>query len=174
MVLAILGVGWSDPNNAIALGASMLSVGCGSGVRLCVQPVAGLFPQNTGLVLTTLSGGFQIPEAVLLALTSVVVQHQASFSGFTVCRLTLTLAAIILFAKEECFIFEDSILIADDENASSKDKSKALAVEELGLKDGTEVIKNDEARSATLKSSPTAIEHVFYLIVYNIYYNMFS
>jgi LAT3 family solute carrier family 43 protein 3 len=161
VISGILGVGWSDPNNAISLGASMLAVGCGSGVQLCVQPVAGLFPQNTGLVLTTLSGGFQISGSVFLALTSVEVQRQVSFSGFAVCLLALTLAAIILFPKGKSFILEDSILVADDENASSKEDSKALTGEEFGLEDGTAVVvDNNEAPSATLKSSPTAIEQI--------------
>jgi LAT3 family solute carrier family 43 protein 3 len=127
VTLGILGIGWSDPNDAMTLGVSMLALGCGSGVQLCVQPVAGLFPQNTGLVLTTLSGGFQLSGLVFLALTSWEVQRQASFSGFAVCLLMLTAVAIVLFPKGKSFILEDSILTADDEKASSAMDETELA-----------------------------------------------
>jgi LAT3 family solute carrier family 43 protein 3 len=213
VTLGILGIGWSDPNNAMALGVSMFALGCGSGVQLCVQPVAGLFPQNTGLVLTTLSGGFQISGLVFLALTSGEVQRQASFSGFAVCLLALAVVAIVLLPKGKSFILEDSILIADDEKASSamdetelptealglsmreedtvidpdpefqlekeenekrkkkvendvepkEEDSKDMTVDDLELKDvkdGTSAVDDDEAPSASVESSPTAMEQL--------------
>jgi len=55
-----LGVAWSDPSNAVTLGISMSFMGLGSGVQLCLQPVAGLFPKTTGTVLASLSGAFQV------------------------------------------------------------------------------------------------------------------
>jgi LAT3 family solute carrier family 43 protein 3 len=184
VTLGILGIGWSDPNNAMALGVSMLALGCGSGVHLCVQPIAGLFPQNTGLVLMSLSGGFQISGLLFLGLTSGDVQRQASFSGFAVCLMTVTLVAIVLFPKGKSFILEDSILIADDEKASIAMDETELPIDALGLsmreedtaidpdresqleikdiKDDTAAVENDQVPSvsATLESWPTAMEQL--------------
>lgn len=52
------------------LTAGMFFVGLGSGVQLCVQPVAVLFPECASTIMSALSGAFQLSGLVFLALTA--------------------------------------------------------------------------------------------------------
>jgi LAT3 family solute carrier family 43 protein 3 len=78
-----LGMAVSDPSNGIALGAYLFALGLGSGVILCVAPVAGLFPNNAGSILASPTGAYQISGGlVFLALCNPSNNRLASFLGF--------------------------------------------------------------------------------------------
>ena len=102
-----LGMAISDPNNAIALGVSLFALGLGSGIQLCVQPVAELFPNNTGSILSSLSGAFQISGLIFLALCNPSNNRLASFLGFAACLLVLTVMAAFLLPEGKSFLVEE-------------------------------------------------------------------
>lgn len=116
-----VGVAWSDHNNAISLGISLFFMGLGSGAQLCVQPVAGLFPDTSGTIISSLSGAFQISGLVFLALTSgdnIGTRH-VRFSCFAAILAILTCGAMVLLPRGKSF------LILVDENPSPQDASKS-------------------------------------------------
>jgi LAT3 family solute carrier family 43 protein 3 len=102
-----LGMALSDPSNAIALGGSLFALGLCSGVRLCVAPVAGLFPNNAGSILSSLSGAFQISGLVFLALCNPSNNRRASFLGFAAFLLVLTVMAAFLLPEGRSFLVEE-------------------------------------------------------------------
>lgn len=103
VTLGVLGLGLSDVNNASALAASLFSVGLGSGVLLCVQPVAGLFPENSANVLFLLTGAFLMSGLVFLALTSAFASRQAGFVGYAMALFVLTILIWVVLPKEGSF-----------------------------------------------------------------------
>jgi hypothetical protein len=113
VTLGCVGVALCDPNNAMTLGASLFAIGVGSGVQLCIQPVAGLFPKNAGTAISSLSGAFQISGLVFLALTSIgsggssSSNRKSSFLGFAACLLLLTVMALLLLPKGGSFVLID-------------------------------------------------------------------
>ena len=104
VALGTLGVGLSDPNSSITLGVSLFFVGLGSGVQLGILPVAGLFPQNTGLITSSITGAFQISGLVFLALTSGSSSRKAAFTYYSVFVLLLTIFAMFLLPKGNSFV----------------------------------------------------------------------
>ena len=104
VALGTLGVGLSDPNSSITLGVSLFFVGLGSGVQLGILPVAGLFPQNTGLITSSITGAFQISGLVFLALTSGSSSRKASFTYYSAFILLLTIFAMFLLPKGNSFV----------------------------------------------------------------------
>ncbi|KAI2497726.1 hypothetical protein MHU86_16768 [Fragilaria crotonensis] len=65
------GIAMSGPNDKVALSVSMFFMGMGSGTQLCLQPVAGMFSNDIqGLLISTLSGAFQLAGLVFVALTA--------------------------------------------------------------------------------------------------------
>jgi LAT3 family solute carrier family 43 protein 3 len=132
VALGSLGIAWSDPSNALSLSFSVFSLGLGSGAQLCVQPVAGLFPNTSGTVLASLSGAFQISGLVFLALTSgdSVGTRKVRFSGFAIVLVALSAGAMILLPKGKSFLLEEeSVANENDNDEISKgiDSSKNLA-----------------------------------------------
>ena len=101
-----LGMAISDPSNAIALGISLFALGLGSGIQLCVKPVAELFPNNAGSILSSLSGAFQISGLVFLALCNPSNNRLASFLGFAAFLLVLTVMAAFLLPEGKSFLVE--------------------------------------------------------------------
>jgi LAT3 family solute carrier family 43 protein 3 len=101
-----LGMALSDPSNGISLGVSLFALGLGAGVQLCVQPVAGLFPNNAGSILSSLSGAFQISGLVFLALCNPSNDRRASFLGFAVVLLLLTVMSAFLLPEGKSFLVE--------------------------------------------------------------------
>jgi LAT3 family solute carrier family 43 protein 3 len=102
-----VGMALSDPSNAIALGISLFALGLGSGVQLCVQPVAGLFPNHTGSILSSLSGAYQISGLVFLALCNPSNNRRASFLGFAACLLVSTAMSAFLLPEGKSFLVEE-------------------------------------------------------------------
>ena len=120
-----LGIALCDASNGAALGTSLFFVGVGSGTQLCVQPVAGLFPKHAGAVLSTLSGAFQISGLVFLVLTHVSNSRQASFLGFAIFILGLTVIAALLLPAGGSFVLNK------DENETNVVDSKEITQEVL-------------------------------------------
>ena len=108
VALGSVGVAWSDPSNITALSVSLFLLGLGSGVQLCVQPVAGLFPKTAGTALASLSGAFQISGLVFLALTTgdSVGTRDVRFSIFALLLIVLCVAAMILLPKGKSFVLD--------------------------------------------------------------------
>jgi LAT3 family solute carrier family 43 protein 3 len=146
VALGSLGVAWSDPSNAIALSFSVFSLGLGSGAQLCVQPVAGLFPNTSGTVLASLSGAFQISGLAFLALTSggdSVGTRKVRFSGFAIVLVALSVGAMMLLPQGKSFLFEEQNVTND---ASS---------EVEGSSKGTDT-KNNVATAATARGGASS------------------
>ena len=92
------------------LTCGMFGVGLGSGVQLCVQPVAALFPERASTVMSALSGAFQISGLVFLALTA-GDDREIGFYVFAGCAATLFVACFVMLPNGQSF-FET---VADDE-----------------------------------------------------------
>lgn len=106
------------PTDDALLTFGMFAVGLGSGVQLCVQPVAALFPECASTVMSALSGAFQVSGLVFLALTAGDEREIAFyvFSG----------AAVVLFCL--CYVMlprGQSFLEAADEDASTTSGRRA-------------------------------------------------
>jgi hypothetical protein len=85
--------------------------------------VAGLFPKHAGAVLSTLSGAFQISGLVFLVLTHVSDSRKASFLGFAIFILGLTVMAALLLPARGSFVLEK------DENETNVDDSNEITQE---------------------------------------------
>ena len=114
VTLGSLGLALSDPNKSIALGASLFSVGIGSGAQLCMLPVAGLFPESTGMISSSLAGAFQISGLVFLALTSGSRSRKVVFLGYSAALALLTICAALFLPRGQSFSL-------DEETRSQKD-----------------------------------------------------
>lgn len=112
VTLGCIGLAQSDPNNVPALSMSLFSIGLGSGVQLCTQPVASLFPNYVGVISSSLSGAFQISGLVFLVLTSGNVSTQVAFLIFAGCLGLLTILAGVMFPKGKSFLLP---VMDDDE-----------------------------------------------------------
>lgn len=102
-----LGIAICDVDNAIALGISLFFIGLGSGTQLCMQPVAGLFPNTSGTVISSLSGAFHVSGLVFLALTSGNAQRKVAFSAYAACLMFLAVILFVLLPKGGSFLLED-------------------------------------------------------------------
>ena len=60
----------------------MFFLGLGSGAQLCVQPVAGLFPEATSTAMASLSGAFQLSGLVFLACSIVSAAGAGRFGAY--------------------------------------------------------------------------------------------
>lgn len=120
-----LGLALSDTNDAIALSISMAFVGLGGGVQLCVQPIAGLFPESQGIVLSSITGAFSVSIAVFLVLTSIItmdvggMDRKSVFIGFTMVQLLLMMCAIILLPKGQ--FVKEKLTTVDVEETEKED-----------------------------------------------------
>ena len=103
----VLGIGLLDSNDPMSLAVSLFVVGLGSGVQLTLQPVAKLFPDHAGSVLSSLSGAFQVSGLVFLTLSSLRLPRSVSYSGFS-CLLLLT-SVIALVILPEGVHFDDEV-----------------------------------------------------------------
>jgi LAT3 family solute carrier family 43 protein 3 len=132
------GIAMSGPNDKVALSISMFFMGMGSGTQLCLQPVAGMFPDNVqGLLISTLSGAFQLAGLVFVALTAATTDRRAAFTTFALLIIILTVvAAVILpygnFAStptKETEI-EEMISIVHDDQQSLEQRQTNIANDE--------------------------------------------
>ncbi|KAG7366063.1 major facilitator superfamily transporter [Nitzschia inconspicua] len=107
VTVGCVGIGLSDPDNVAALASSLFLVGLGSGVQLCTQPVASLFPNRVGITLSSLSGAFQISGLIFLALTSGTRPRRFSFLFYSGGLVVLTVVAALLYPSSKSFLLED-------------------------------------------------------------------
>mgnify|MGYP005844322991 CR=1 FL=1 len=115
------GMAWSDYNNPWTLGISMFVIGTGSGLQLCIQPVAGLFPNYSGSILSSLSGAFQISGLVFLALVK-MGSRQVTFTVFAFVLGAFALLAVCFLPKGGSFMLQEN-----EEQAEQDHDSKDLS-----------------------------------------------
>jgi LAT3 family solute carrier family 43 protein 3 len=104
--MGALGMALVDPNQGPAISIALAVMGLGSGVQLCLQPVASLFPSNAGAVLASLSGAFQVSGLVFLGLTSAGASRKATFGGFCAVMLGMALLAALLLPTGTSYLLE--------------------------------------------------------------------
>ena len=119
LMIGLIGVGLCNPNQLVVLSISLLLIGLGSGSQLCVQPVAVLFPNNVGIVLSTLSGAFNISGLIFLILANNT--RKFSFLVFAGSILFLTIVSAIILPKSNSFSLQ-SIPEEADTNNNKDDK----------------------------------------------------
>ena len=100
-ISAALGVlGLAFAKDVTMLAVSLFLVGLGSGVQLCLQPVARLFPQNSANVLFILTGAFLTSGLMFLVLTSASNSRKASFLGYATVLFGLGIVILVVLPKE--------------------------------------------------------------------------
>ena len=105
------------------LTCGMFAVGLGSGVQLCVQPVAALFPERASTVMSALSGAFQISGLVFLALTA-GDDREIGFYVFAACTATLFAACFVMLPNGQSFfetVADDVVVVATTTPTQSED-----------------------------------------------------
>lgn len=112
-----LGLALSDANNAIGLSVSMAFVGFGGGVQLCVQPVAGLFPNSQGIILSSITGAFLVSGLVFLVMSFLSNDREKVFLGFSVLLMGLVVVAAFILPKGQ-FVDDDASVTEDSEDSS--------------------------------------------------------
>jgi len=85
----------------------------GSAAQLCVQPVAGLFPNHVGIVLSSLSGAFQVSGLIFLLLANNT--RIISFFIFTCSILFITIVSAFMLPKCSSFSLPKEADRDDDE-----------------------------------------------------------
>jgi len=101
------------------LAVSLFAIGIGSGGQLCVQPVAGLFPGREGLVLSSLSGAFQISALVFPVLVVGDRPLRRSFAAFGAYVVLLLGLAAVLLPRGDSYLPEADANTATSTEASS-------------------------------------------------------
>ena len=105
VVIGILGIGFSNPNDTTSLSIALFLVGFGSGILLCFQPISGLFPNKAGTVLSSLSGAFQLSGLIFMGLAACdSIPRQTIYLAFAICIGILGVGAIVLCPKGGSFI----------------------------------------------------------------------
>jgi len=129
----------NDAPSVVVLTISLFLVGLGSGVQLCVQPVAGLFPDHTGIVLSSLSGAFQVSGLVFLVLTSQQeTSLRTSFFAFGACIVMLIVISAILLPRGDSFLLlpPPKIGFIDDEHSQNENEIELQT--EISLRNGSD------------------------------------
>lgn len=146
------------------LTCGMFAVGLGSGVQLCVQPVAALFPERASTVMSALSGAFQISGLVFLALTA-GDDREIGFYVFAACTATLFAACFVMLPNGQSFfetVPDDVVVVATTTTTQSGDGSgddnENTAAEEKpsGARDAharLEGLANGQTRGEQMKSA---------------------
>eukprot|EP00977_Amphora_coffeiformis_P016157 scaffold4927_cov139-Amphora_coffeaeformis.AAC.17 len=151
--LGTFGLALSDANNTLALAFSFFAVGLGSGVMLCVQPVAELFPKNAANSMFLLTGAFLISGLIFLALTSAVSGsnggRQASLLAFSAVLVILTALAWVMLPNGISFKPEKGISPKEEEKSWRKSLERAEStVSTTSMADDDE--EDDEANGSAI------------------------
>ena len=96
-------IAMANASDDAALAGGMFAVGLGSGVQLCVQPVAVLFPEHASTIMSALSGAFQISGLVFLALTA-GGDRKIGFLTFAGCAAGLFAACAYALPRGTSFL----------------------------------------------------------------------
>ena len=102
--MGIIGIAFSSSTRSGGGGASwivsLFLVGMGAGIQACLQPVACLFRLDVqGVVMSVLSGGFQVSGLVFLVLTSVSDGRRIPFTGFGITLMVLGCIAVVVLPR---------------------------------------------------------------------------
>ena len=160
LMAGLLGVGVlaSNPGNHIAgLSVSLFFIGLGSGAQLCVQPVAGLFPNHMGIVLAGLSGAFQVSGLVFLILTSNNGSNiLLPFGIFAASIFLLMLVSAILLPTGTAFVLEppketESVVAVNDieEEVAAKSNNDDVVDESKEAEQQSSIEKDISTRSTS-------------------------
>jgi len=152
-----LGIALSNASNGAALGVSLFFMGIGSGTQLCVQPVAGLFPEHGSAVLSTLSGAFQISGLVYLILTNVTSSRKGSFLCFAFFVLGLTVLAALLLPAGGSFVFADEVVSGSDQSNDATQEETGNAEEVTDACD-SERMKSDDVVDESQAQDSSSVE----------------
>jgi MFS family permease len=121
-------VATSASDNLAGMCFGMLFLGMGSGAQLCVQPVAGLFPEATSTAMASLSGAFQLSGLVFLACSFVAGAGAGRFgaymghAGLVALLFVFSLKALPMGVSFEPEERPSERPVAEDENeAAAKD-----------------------------------------------------
>lgn len=104
----IFGLAWSDSDDVVSLAFSMAFVGLGSGIHMCVQPVAALYENNSGTVLSSLSGAYQISALVFPALATLRIGRPAAYGGFAIVIMLLGGFSVYALPLGSSFLMEET------------------------------------------------------------------
>ena len=124
-------VATSASDNLAGMCFGMLFLGMGSGAQLCVQPVAGLFPEATSTAMASLSGAFQLSGLVFLACSFVADAGAGRFgaymghAGLVALLFVFSLKALpmgVSFEPEERPVAEDENEAAAKDDVDSNKK----------------------------------------------------
>ena len=120
VICGAFGIAFQSVSNEIALGVNLFLLGLGSGAQLCVQPVAQLFPKNSALFMSGLSGAFQVSGVVYAVLVGIAkktseegeltVAYGGVFAGAVGLMLAL---AFWTLPKSASFIHEKDLKAAE-------------------------------------------------------------
>ena len=120
VICGAFGIAFQSVSNEIFLGVNLFLLGLGSGAQLCVQPVAQLFPKNSALFMSGLSGAFQVSGVVYAVLVGIAkktseegeltVAYGGVFAGAVGLMLAL---AFWTLPKSASFIHEKDLKAAE-------------------------------------------------------------
>lgn len=172
------GVAWCDVDDGAILGISMFSMGMGSGAHLCMQPVAGLFPNASGAVMSSLSGAFQISGLVFLALTSINASRKLTFTIYGAFLVFFGVFLFVVLPVGGSFVLEEEDNSVQDAITVKEEKVVPLAAEteavtstpaedeklcdssHEGCKEDLELNANSKEEAEENQSSKDITEHV--------------
>lgn len=94
-IIGILSLAFA--NSLVGISLAMFLVGTGQGVQVAMQPVANLFPQSQGVLLSSFAGAFQISSLGFLVLLSISKNRVFCFSAYAaVLGVVLLVGSIML------------------------------------------------------------------------------
>ena len=159
VVAGMVGVGVSGPNQMAFLNVSLFAIGIGSGAQLCVQPVAGLFPNHAGIVLSSLSGAFQISGLVFLLLTTTAAGEKNNrlvfFLALAACMLVLIMASAIILPKSNSFLLPEDI--EEKDKSCHRDDKQTVYTKQMKEDDGGRTIEENNGL-VEVGESPSEVE----------------
>jgi len=161
VALGSLGMALSDPNDIFALAVSSFALGTGSSVQICVQPVAGLFPNYKGTILASLSGAFQISGVIFLALCSGDTSRRFAFLLFMGCLLCFAFLSVILLPKGQSFLLEDGKGNENNDLPESKRSMPQAVPVDAAHKKHIDIVEMKKDYTLTKQKEPlTALQQI--------------
>lgn len=121
VMVGFLGVAFSHPNNAVGLAISIMAMGLGSGAQLCALPVAALFGRNSGTVMSSLSGAFQVSGLVFVVLTTLPTSRKIAFSGFAAALFMLLCVSAYTLPMSSSYLKNEPFPPQDDDDGDDYD-----------------------------------------------------
>lgn len=145
----------SESNNLAGICFGMLFLGMGSGAQLCVQPVAGLFPEATSTAMATLSGAFQLSGLVFLTCSLVAksgAERFGAYLGHALFVAVLFMFSLKLLPKGVSFAIVD---VSSETKGNEKDVDNSLTIDEVDVSDDSKTKAPEEAKETDSVPVPT-------------------